>query len=247
MKVAVIPARGGSKRIPGKNIKQFCGKPMIAWSIATALQSELFDRVIVSTDSQQIADIASHCGAEVPFSRPEGLSDDQCGTLEVVRHTVEWLNNNGSYPGYVCCIYATSPFLRPRFLRQGFDLLRNSNASFAFSVCTFPAPIQRSLGITADERIEAKWPEHMFTRSQDLEECYHDAGQFYWGTANAFEEQHTLFSHASIPVRVPRHLVQDIDTMEDWVRGEHMFKALLASGEIKTGSPANDLHVKISA
>jgi N-acylneuraminate cytidylyltransferase len=232
MKVAVIPARGGSKRIPGKNIKPFCGKPMIAWSIETALQSKLFDRVIVSTDSQQIADIANEYGAEVPFTRPDDLSADQSGTIEVIQHTVEWMNANGCYPGYVCCIYATSPFLRTQYLEQGYDLLRNSNASFAFSVCTFPAPIQRALGITSDDRIEAKWPEHIFTRSQDLEECYHDAGQFYWGTANAFEEKHTIFSKASIPVKVPRHLVQDIDTMEDWVRGEHMFKALMASGEI---------------
>ncbi len=232
MKVAVIPARGGSKRIPGKNIKPFCGKPMIAWSIETALNSKLFDRVIVSTDSQQIADIAREYGAEAPFVRPDDLSADQSGTIEVIQHTVEWMNANDCYPGYVCCIYATSPFLRAEYLSQGYDLLRNSNASFAFSVCTFPAPIQRALGITDDDRVEAKWPEHIFTRSQDLEECYHDAGQFYWGTANAFEEKHTIFSNASIPVQVPRHLVQDIDTMEDWLRGEHMFKALLASGEI---------------
>jgi len=233
MRVAVIPARGGSKRIPAKNIKPFCGKPMMVWSIETAIASQLFDRIIVSTDSQEIAKIATENGAEVPFVRPDDLSADQSGTIEVIQHTVAWLNDNGVYPGYVCCIYATSPFLRSTYLQQGYDLLRNSNASFAFSVCTFPAPIQRALGITTDQRIEAKWPEHIFTRSQDLEDCYHDAGQFYWGTANAFEKKHTIFSNASIPVLVPRHLVQDIDTMEDWVRGEFMFKALMASGEIK--------------
>ena len=179
MKVAVIPARGGSKRIPGKNIKPFCGKPMIAWSIEMALESGLFDRVLVSTDSMEIADIATRHGAEVPFTRPADLSQDQSGTIEVIQHTVEWMNQNGVFPGYVCCIYATSPFLRPHYLELGYQQLRNSNASFAFSVCSFPAPIQRALGITDDQRVEAKWPEHIFTRSQDLEECYHDAGQFW--------------------------------------------------------------------
>lgn len=232
MKVAVIPARGGSKRIPGKNIKLFNGKPMIAWSIATAIKSGLFDKVIVSTDSQQIAEVALQHGAEVPFSRPDNLSTDQSGTIEVIQHAIEWLNAHASQPSYVCCIYATAPFLQTDFLRSGYELLHSSNASYAFSVCSFPAPILRALRLSPDGRVEAKWPANIFTRSQDLEECYHDAGQFYWGRAGAFIENHTIFSNTSIAVKLPRHLVQDIDTMEDWIRGEHMYRSLLASGEI---------------
>jgi N-acylneuraminate cytidylyltransferase len=232
MKTAIIPARGGSKRIPNKNLKSFNGKPILAWSIRTAVESGIFDRIIVSTDSPQIAETAIQFGAEAPFTRPEELSTDHTGTIEVIQHAITWLQEHEYQPEYVCCIYATAPFLQSQYLQQGLKILQKSDASYAFSVCSFPAPIQRALGINDDHRVEAKYPEHIFSRSQDLREYYHDAGQFYWGTAEAFINNHTIFSDASIAIPLPRHLVQDIDTMEDWVRGEHMFRSLISSGEI---------------
>ena len=225
MKVAIIPARGGSKRIPRKNIKNFCGKPIIGYSINAALATELFDRVIVSTDDDEIADTAVALGAEVPFRRPKALSDDFTGTNAVVKHAIEWLNENGTSVEYVCCIYATAPFLLPGLLHEGYEKLLNSNKLFAFSVTTFPFPIQRALLINQSGLIEAFYPENIDKRSQDMKEAYHDAGQFYWGLAEGFTSNAVLFSTASVPIIVPRHLVQDIDTMEDWQRAELMYKA----------------------
>ncbi|MCU0974239.1 MAG: pseudaminic acid cytidylyltransferase [Burkholderiales bacterium] len=226
MKIAVIPARGGSKRIPRKNIRPFAGRPIIAWSIGAALESGLFDRVVVSTDDEEIAEVSRRHGAETPFVRPRDLADDYTGTNAVVKHAIEWLSEEGTPAEYACCIYATAPFVQPRYLREGFDKLVASGSSFAFSVTSYVFPIQRALRVTADNRVEAIWPESIFKRSQDLEEAYHDAGQFYWGRAEAFLDDLVTFSRASVPVVLPRHLVQDIDTLEDWVRAELMFSAL---------------------
>lgn len=231
MRLAVIPARGGSKRIPRKNIKPFCGKPMIAWSIEAALQSGCFDEVVVSTDDQEIADVARVHGANVPFIRPASLSDDHTGTIPVVRHAVEWFQQGGRPPAQVCCIYATAPFIQVDDLRRGFEVLQTSDCSYAFSVTSYPFPIQRAIRITAQGRVEMFDPEHFNTRSQDLEEAWHDAGQFYWGRAQAWLEELVVFAPASVPVRLPRHLVQDIDTVEDWRRAELMFRALQMTGE----------------
>lgn len=225
MKVAIIPARGGSKRIPRKNIKSFAGRPMIAYSIEAALACGLFDSVIVSTDDEEIASKAKSCGAEVPFLRPESLADQFTGTGAVVKHAIEWLAENGRPATYVCCIYATAPFIQPAFLQEGFRCLVESGKSYAFSVTSFPFPIQRAIRITPAGTAEAMQPEHVFTRSQDLEEAYHDAGQFYWGTAEAFLNDAVIFSSASVPIVLPRHLVQDIDTPEDWQRAELMYEA----------------------
>lgn len=226
MRLAVIPARGGSKRIPRKNIKYFCGKPMIAWSIEAALSSGCFDEVVVSTDDQEIAEVAKTYGATVPFIRPAHLSDDHAGTIPVVRHATEWFQQSVRSPGQVCCIYATAPFIQIEDLRRGLELLCTSDCSYAFSVTSYPFPIQRAVRITNDGRVEMFDPEHFNTRSQDLEEALHDAGQFYWGTAQAWLEERVIFTPASVPVRLPRHLVQDIDTVEDWQRAELMFRAL---------------------
>lgn len=228
MKLAVIPARGGSKRIPRKNILPFCGKPIIAWSIAAARESGCFDRVIVSTDDAEIAQVARDAGAEVPFVRPAELSDDHTGTIAVVRHAIEWQAAHGETPGLVCCIYATAPFLVGDDLRRGLDVLERSGSDFAFSVTEYPFPIQRAIRIDAAGRVAMFDPEHFKTRSQDLEEAYHDAGQFYWGRATAWLEAETLFGPASAPVVLAPHRVQDIDTPDDWVRAEWMFKALQA-------------------
>jgi len=225
MRLAVIPARGGSKRIPRKNIKPFCGKPMIAWSIEAARQSGCFNEVVVSTDDQEIADVAVAYGAKIPFIRPARLSDDHTGTIPVVRHAVEWFQQGGSTPAQVCCIYATAPFIQVDDLRRGLELLQIGDCSYVFSVANYPFPIQRAIRITRDGRAEMFDPKQFDTRSQDLEESWHDAGQFYWGTAEAWLEERAVFTLASVPVRLPRHRVQDIDTPEDWERAEWIFRA----------------------
>lgn len=230
MKLAIIPARGGSKRIPRKNIKPFCGKPMIAWSIEAALESGCFDRVIVSTDDDEIAEVAHQYGAEVPFMRPLELSDDHTGTIPVIRHAIETINSQGRAVEQACCLYATAPFIQAEDLRRGLEILQGSGGDYAFSVTSYAFPIQRAIRLTPEGRVEMFNPEHFNTRSQDLEEAYHDAGQFYWGRADAWLQGKMIFSPASLPVMLPRHRVQDIDTPEDWVRAEWLFKAMQAQG-----------------
>lgn len=226
MRVAIIPARGGSKRIPRKNIKLFGGQPMLAWSIDAAQQSGCFDRILVSTDDPEIADIAKTHGAEVPFVRPLELSDDHTGTIPVIAHAISWQNTHGKQEvSQACCIYATAPFVRAQDLKRGLDVLESSGADYAFSVTSYAFPIQRALRITPEQRVSMLQPEHFNTRSQDLEEAFHDAGQFYWGRADAWLQNKVIFGDTSTPVKIPRHLVQDIDTNEDWVRAEWLFKA----------------------
>ncbi|WP_457598103.1 pseudaminic acid cytidylyltransferase [Hydrogenimonas sp.] len=226
--VAIIPARGGSKRIPRKNIKPFCGKPLIAYSIETALNTGLFEKVIVSTDDEEIAKISQSYGAEIPFLRPKELADDFTGTADVVNHALQWHEQRGETFDFVCTIYATAPLLRPEYLVEGYEKLKNSNAVFAFSATSMPFPILRTFRITETGRCEMFWPEHFTTRSQDLEEAYQDAGQFYWHNLHKSSDE-PMFGKDSIPILLPRHLVQDIDTPEDWKRAEIMYKVLLES------------------
>lgn len=227
MNVAIIPARGGSKRIPRKNIKSFLGKPMIAYSIEAAQASGVFDRIIVSTDDAEIADVARQFGAETPFVRPAEIADDHATTVEVIRHAVRFCLDENMPVSYACCIYATAPMLQPEFIRQGLVSLQAApDADYAFSVTSFPFPIQRAIRIRADGRVEALHPEYRNTRSQDLEEAFHDAGQFYWGRTQAWLDRAPMFSDKSLPVILPRHLVQDIDTEEDWNRAELMYQAV---------------------
>lgn len=226
MRLAVIPARGGSKRIPRKNIKPFCGKPMIAWSIEAAVQSQCFDRIIVSTDDEEISQVAQAHGAEVPFVRPSELSDDHTGTTAVIAHAVQWQQQNGQVPDAVCCLYATAPFVQASDLLRGLQVLQGTGADYAFSVTSYAFPIQRALRMTSDQRVDMFQPGYFNTRSQDLEEAWHDAGQFYWGHAQAWLANKPLFSRDSAPVILPRHRVQDIDTSEDWERAEWLFKAM---------------------
>ncbi|MEO5883653.1 MAG: pseudaminic acid cytidylyltransferase [Caldimonas sp.] len=230
MKLAVIPARGGSRRIPRKNIRPFAGQPMIAHTIRTAVDSGLFDRVIVSTDDEEIAGISRGFGAETPFVRPTALADDHTGTNAVVKHALQWFSERGEPFEFACCLYATAPFLQARFVQEGLEALRSSGKSFAFSVTTFAFPIQRALRITPGGTVEPLAAERMLTRSQDLEETYHDAGQFYWGRAEAFMSDAPLFSNIAVPVILPRYFVQDIDTLEDWQCAEHMHRALQLAG-----------------
>lgn len=237
MKVAIIPARGGSKRIPRKNIKEFFGKPMIAWSIEAARKSGCFDEIIVSTDDLEIADVATEWGAAVPFLRPAELADDFTGTKDVVAHAVHWLGSHrSSSPNLVCCIYATAPFLAPEDIIRGYELISAGRAAFALSVTTFDFPIQRALRIGPDRYVQMMEPRFANTRSQDLEVAYHDAGQFYWGRRESWSSDLPLNGPSSVAVELPKFRVQDIDTVDDWRRAELMFSALNCSnvaGEVR--------------
>ena len=186
MNIAIIPARGGSKRIPRKNIKIFHGKPMIAYSIEAAQNAGCFDRIIVSTDDQEIADIALQYGAEVPFLRPAHISNDFATTLDVMQHAITWCREQQWNLDLICCIYATAPFILPKYILQGLNEIRSSNSEYAFSATTFPFPIQRAISLNKDGYVSMFYPEYANTRSQDLQEAYHDAGQFYWGKADTF-------------------------------------------------------------
>lgn len=223
--LCIIPARGGSKRIPNKNIKDFCGKPIIAYSIETAINSALFDRIVVSTDSRNIADIARDYGAEVPFMRPESLADDNTPTSKVIRHTIEKLQADGNNIETVFCIYATTPFLRVKDLERGYELLTKHNAPSAIPVTSFPSPIYRAMQISETRALEMVWPEYRKIRSQDLKETYHDAGQFYCARVKPFLEQGRFSMKGARPIILSRYLVHDIDTPEDWIVAEKLFKA----------------------
>ena len=231
MKIAVIPSRGGSKRIPRKNIKFFCGKPIIAWSIEAAIKSRCFDRIVVSTDDVEIADIAVSFGAEVPFIRSKELSNDYVGTIPVIADAVTWMDRHVSPVNFACCIYATAPFLEAQDILNGFNVLLQTNAEYAFSMTEYAFPIQRAFRINNDSRVEMFRPEFFEVRSQDLEPAFHDAGQFYWGRASAWREKVPLFSAGSAPVLLPRYRVQDIDTAEDWQQAEMLFSFLQYKGE----------------
>lgn len=220
MRLAVIPARGGSKRIPRKNIKPFCGKPMIAWSIEAARDCGLFDHIIVSTDDKEIAEIAMVFGAEVPFFRPLELSNDYAGTTEVVAHAIQWVMDQNLLIDAVCCIYATAPFVTTDDLKRGIDALDSDNWAYAFSATEFASPIFRSFRKVESGGLEMFFPEYFYTRSQDLPLALHDAGQFYWGRPEAWLERVRIFDQNSTPVLIPRWRVQDIDTIDDWLRAE---------------------------
>ena len=228
MQLAVIPARGGSKRIPRKNIKTFHGQPMIAWSVQAAIDSGCFDEVWVSTDDEEIAAVAQAYGAKVPFLRPAHLSDDFATTADVMSHAVEEFDKlNHTLPDYICCLYATAPFVTKADLVQGLEKIKNnSDLNYVFSATTYPFPIQRAIKLNADDTVEMFSPQYFNVRSQDLEEAWHDAGQFYWGTAGAWFNKEMIFASQSSVVELPRFRVQDIDTQEDWDRAEWLFKAI---------------------
>jgi pseudaminic acid cytidylyltransferase len=224
--IAVIPARGGSKRIPHKNTKDFCGKPMLAWAIEAAEASRLFDHIIVSTDDDEIAEIAKHHGGEVPFIRPRELAGDNSGVTEVIAHATQWALDQGWLVNAVCCVYATAAFIQVADLERGLRALRSGGWSYAFAVTDFPAPIFRAFREHPEGGLEMFFPEHYLTRSQDLPIALHDAGQFCWGKPTAWLERQPVFGRSSAPIVIPRWRVQDIDTEEDWIRAEMMFRAL---------------------
>ena len=228
MNIAIIPARGGSKRIPRKNIKIFCGKPMIAWSIETAKASGLFGRIIVTTDDFEIAEVARQWGAEVPFMRPAELSNDHASTTEVIAHATQWVIDQGFELNAVCCIYATAPFIHIDDLIRGWKSINSGNWAYAFTVTDFASPIFRSFKQTSDGGLEMFFPEHFDKRSQDLPVALHDAGQFYWGKPEAWLGGVRVFDQYSKPIIIPRWRVQDVDNEDDWLRAEVMFQAIQA-------------------
>lgn len=220
MRLAVIPARGGSKRIPRKNIKPFGGKPMIAWSIEAARASGLFERVVVSTDDAEIADVARQWGAEVPFMRPDELANDYTGATAVVAHATEWAIAAGLDVEAVCCLFATAPFVQQSDLLAGWKAFSSGDWDYVFSATDFAAPIFRAFQETPEGGVEMFFPEHFNTRSQDLPVALHDAAQFYWGKPAAWLEGRRVFAPSSTVVVIPRWRVQDIDTSDDWERAE---------------------------
>ena len=223
--VAVIPARIGSRRIPKKNIKLFLGKTLISYSIQAAKESGVFDRIVVSTDSLEIADIAKQCGAEIPFIRPPELSGDHTTTDDVLLHSLNWFNTNWGQTDYVCLLYST-PFARPEYIKKGLELIIQEKATTAFTVTTFPYPIFRAMKVDGRGRMEMFWPENRHARSQDFPEAIHDAAQFYWIDSRKYAVDKHLFSSDSVPIMLPRKYAQDIDTQEDWERAEIMYTAL---------------------
>jgi pseudaminic acid cytidylyltransferase len=226
MNLCVIPARGGSKRIPKKNIKNFCGKPIILWSIEEAIKSKCFEKIIVSTDDEEIANLVKSHGVDVPFMRPKELSDDYTETIPVIAHAIKQHTKIHQSPTNVCCIYAAAPFIRAIDLQICLEKLENSTAEFTFPATSYAYPIQRSFRIRNNLRAEMFQPEYSNSRSQDLEEAYHDAGQFYWGKVDAWLESNSIIDKNACPLLLPRYRVQDIDTLENWLNAEVMFNAI---------------------
>lgn len=224
MNIAIIPARGGSKRIPRKNIKKFFGRPIIAWSIQTAKQSNCFNKIIVSTEDPEIAEIANQYDAETPFIRPQSLADDYANTLDVMRHAVEWAEiEYGEKLKNVCCIYPTAPLIKSTDITNSLQVLQDESCAFVFSAKEYISPIQRSFRVNSKNRVEMFTPSQFYVRSQDLERAYHDAGQFYWGKKIAWLTEKNIFAADSVPYMLDKYRAVDIDSPEDWLFAEVIF------------------------
>ena len=223
--LAVITARGGSKRIPRKNIKEFCGQPIITYSIKAALESGVFEEVMVSTDDAEIAEIAKEAGAQVPFMRSSDTANDFATTADVIAEVLESYKQCGKTFDAVCCIYPTAPFVSASKLQNAMNLLEEKDADSVLPVVRFSFPPQRSV-VMEDGFMKFKWPEHALTSSQDLEPFYHDAGQFYCINVNSFAEQKKMVMEKTVPIEMPELEVQDIDTEEDWQIAEVKYKVM---------------------
>ncbi|PKQ75055.1 pseudaminic acid cytidylyltransferase [Aeromonas sobria] len=230
MAIAIIPARGGSKRIPRKNIRPFCGQPMLAYAIQAAQKSGCFSKVVVSTDDEEIAEVARQLGAEVPFLRPASLADDHTGTTPVVIDTIQRLDQLGIKTEHYCCIYATVPLIQADDLKAAYRRLIASQAPFVYTVAEFGFPIQRAVRMDEQGRVTPFWPEQMAKRSQDLEPAYQDAGQFYWGTRAAWLDGISPVGGEGNGHILPRHRVVDIDTPEDWHLAELLYQVRAQDG-----------------
>ncbi len=221
--LCIIPARGGSKRIPRKNIKPFMGKPIMAYSIEAALKSGLFDEVMVSTDDEEFADVARSCGASVPFLRSEKTSNDFAGTEDVILEVIDEYQKQGKEFDNICCLYSTAPFVTADRLKEGFALL-DENVDAAFTVVQYSYPVQRSLKRNATGFVEMNFPQYADARTQDLEPIYHDAGQFYFVKTKTFRVEFALWCKRTAPLILSELEVQDLDTLTDWQLAEMKFK-----------------------
>lgn len=224
MRIAIIPARGGSKRIPNKNIKEFLGKPIIAYSIQAAIESKLFDKVIVSTDSEEIKSVAINYGAEVPFLRSEKNSDDFATTVDVILEVVKQFEELGDEVDEACCIYATAPFVRSEELTTAYSLLVEEAYDVVFPAIPYSFPIQRAIKLDSEKRIQMFFPEQRQTRSQDLEKSYHDSGQFYWFKVKSVIEKETLWTDNTGVIILDEMHAHDIDTIKDWEIAEFKYR-----------------------
>jgi pseudaminic acid cytidylyltransferase len=224
--LAIIPARGGSKRIPRKNIKNFLGKPIIVYSIKSAIASKIFDEVMVSTDDKEIAGVAVKYGAKIPFFRSAKNSDDHATTADVIKEVISEYKKQGNNYDYVCCLYSTAPFVTAEKLIRAKETLEKSHADSVLPVTAFSFPIQRSFKIDTKGRLKMNWPKNMNARSQDLLPTYHDAGQFYFLDVKKFLLNKIIFSGDTLPMIVPETEVQDIDNEEDWKMAEFKYRAL---------------------
>lgn len=222
--IAIIPARGGSKRIPRKNIKDFLGKPIITYSIEAAITSGLFDEVMVSTDDDEIAKIAKKLGANVPFLRSKKNSDDFATTADVILEVISEYEKNEKYFDIACCLYSTAPFVTKERLIEGFNLLNKKAYSTVLPLLKFSFPIQRAVSLDKNSRVAFIQPEHQLTRSQDLIPTFHDSGQFYWLNVPAFQKIRTVWTDNTGAIILTEMEVQDIDTLEDWEIAELKFK-----------------------
>ncbi|MBK1792773.1 pseudaminic acid cytidylyltransferase [Persicirhabdus sediminis] len=224
MNIAIIPARGGSKRIPYKNIKEFHGRPIIEYSIKSALNSKLFDRVVVTTDDPEIAKVAEAAGAEVPFLRESSVSGDYVGVLEVIQDCIVRL---GIEDAVFTCIYATAPLLIPEDLCRGMTMLKNDDSnSFVIASTKYNYPVQRAYYLDENDKLKMLYPEHYSTRSQDLPSVYHDAAMFYMAKASVWLAAKRIYCDDAVIVEIPDNRYCDIDTLEDWTRAEYLFSVL---------------------
>lgn len=221
--LCIIPARGGSKRIPRKNIKEFLGKPIMAYSIEAALKSGLFDEVMVSTDDEEFAEVAKKYGANVPFLRSAATANDYAGTEDVMKEVLEEYKKMGQEFDAFCCLYSTAPFVTPERLKEAYAKLGDT-VDACFTMVQYSYPIQRCLRMNADGYVEMKFPEYYDARTQDLEPIYHDAGQFYFVKTKAFEAEFTLWCKRTAPLVLSELEVQDLDTLTDWQLAEMKYK-----------------------
>ena len=225
MRIAVIPARGGSKRIPRKNIRDFCGKPIIAYTIEALQKSGVVDRIWVSTDDEEIAEVAKTFGAEIPFWRTAELSNDMATTLPVMVHAVNEMINRGLDPKYICCAYAPAPLIKATVIKKALTMLHNHHG-YVFPATHYSYPIWRSFRLDEEKRVDLLYPEKIMTRSQDLPIIWHDAGQFYWGNQKAWLDELPMIDRYSKIIALPNWQVIDIDEEEDWRRAEHFYQLI---------------------
>ena len=223
--LAIIPARGGSKRIPRKNIKDFLGKPIIAYSIETALESGLFEEVMVSTDDEEIAEVAKEYGANVPFIRSDSNADDHASIIDVLKEVIsEFKGKENKSFDYACCIYATAPLLRLQFLKKGYEMISDDKFEVILPVVEFSYPVWRGLKISENQLAEMIWPEHVDSRSQDMKKVFHDAGQWFWFNPDQIFKQSNILNSKLGVIELDEMEVQDIDTEADWALAQLKYK-----------------------